>query len=261
VTWLIAHQQELFIGILTSAAVAIAGYLLHRWFGAKQQPTGSALTAQGARVERSPVATGSGVTQTISETHHYHYAPEAAPVPQPSPAPEPEGERPRPNLTIVVGRKIFIHTGLDGSFYQSEEGHALGGEAIVANVTNDARRAAANIGAIVKATIIYQESGQELLRGMACWLSEGSGMVQFRVDDSHSVVLGVVINGRFSVPTKRRATFGIGHVTFPTDPNYLNFERASVTVRLTNADTGDLYCEEHFEVVSNPLSIARLQTA
>lgn len=91
---------------------------------------------------------------------------------------------------------------------------------------------------------------------MGCWLSEGSGMVQLRVDDSQSVVLGVVINGQFSVPTKRRVLNGIGDVSFRTDRNLLHFDRATVTVRLTNADTGDLYCEEPFEVATNPLSIS-----
>src|SRR5438034_7228748 len=30
-------------------------------------------TAQGAKVTLSPVASGSGITQNISETHHHHY--------------------------------------------------------------------------------------------------------------------------------------------------------------------------------------------
>jgi hypothetical protein len=238
--------------------------LLIEWLRRRSRSSGqeAAITAQGARVSDSPVASGSGITQTIGDTHHHHYPPAAPPQPpavDPEQAPEPQAE-PRPNLTIVGGRKIFVHTGLDGAFYQCEEGRARG-EAVVANVTNDARPAAANIGANIKATLIYQESGQYLLRGMGCWLGEVSGVVQFRVDDSHSVVLGVVINGQFSVPVKRRVIYGVGHVTFPTDPNLLNCDRATVTVRLTNADTGDLYCEEQFEVVSNPLSIVRLQTA
>jgi hypothetical protein len=133
-------------------------------------------------------------------------------------------------VKIVGSRKILIHTGLDGAFYLSEEGRS-DGEAVVANVTNDARQAADDIGAIINATLIYQESGQELLRGTGCWLGESSGIVQFRVDDSHSVLLGVVIHGQFSVPTKRRILRGIDHVSFTTDRNLLNYERATVTVR------------------------------
>ena len=44
--------------------------------------TDAAITAQGARVSDSPVASGSGITQTIGDTHHHHYPPVAAPPPQ-----------------------------------------------------------------------------------------------------------------------------------------------------------------------------------
>lgn len=126
---------------------------------------------------------------------------------------------------------------------------------MVVDVTNDARRGASNVEAIVKATLVYQDAGQMLLRGMGCWLGESSGFVQFRVDDSHSIVLGVVINGQFSVPTKRRVVHRIGHISFPTDRNLLNRQRATVTVRLTNGG-GDLCCEERFEIVTDPLNIS-----
>lgn len=176
----------------------------------------ASITAQGAKVTHSPVASGSGITQTISETHHHHYPPPPAAAPA---APEPETERPKPNLKIVGGRKILIHQGLDGAFYESGQGREEG-EAVVIDVTNDARRAS-NVGAVVKATLIYQDAGQTLLRGMGTWLGQGSAMVKFRVDDSHSVVLGVVFHGQFSVPTKRMIRRGIGQISFPTDRNLL----------------------------------------
>lgn len=212
---------------------------------------------RGSVIPRLPVVRISFRPSAVHITHHYPPAVVSqSPAIESEPAPEPA--RPKPNIKIVGCKKILVHTGLDGAFYKSEEGRALG-KAVVANVTNDVRREAANIGAIIKAVIIYQNAGEELLRGMGCWLSEGSGMVQFRVDDSHSVVLGVVINGQFSVPTKRRVLNGIGDVSFSTDRNLLDCERATVTVRLTNADTGGLYCEEQFEVATNPLSISAPQ--
>jgi hypothetical protein len=262
VNWLSNNWKMLFEGIGGAALVSIIGYLCKRFFW-PQPPSGhvAGLTAQGARVSDSPVASGSDITQTIGGTHHHYHSPAGVSQPSPvstEPAPEPQPERPKPNLKIIGCRKIHIRTELDGTFYQSEDGRAFG-EAVVVNVTNDARRDAANIGAIIKATIIYQNAGQDLLRGMGCWLNADSAMVQFRVDDSHSVILGVVINEEFSVPMMRRVTYGLGSVAFPIDRNTLDCERATVTVRLTNADTGDLYCEEQFEVVTNPLSISALQ--
>lgn len=44
--WLIAHPQEIIIGIFTSAVVAIAGYLLNRWFESKKQSNGPVQTAR-----------------------------------------------------------------------------------------------------------------------------------------------------------------------------------------------------------------------
>jgi hypothetical protein len=243
--------------VFSGIGVLILGYFVQSWTRSGEGKKAK-LMAEGAKVTHSPVASGSGITQSINETHHHHYGP-SVPVAVErqlaAPEAEPEPVQPRPNLAIVGVRKIFVHQGLDGAFYQSEPGRSIG-EAVVVNVTNDALPGATNIGAIVKATVIYEDDGQELLRGMGTWLGEGSGMVQFRVDDSHSVILGLVINRQLSVPTKRRVPHGVGHVSFPTDPNPLNCERASVRVRLTNANTGELYCEEPFEIRASPLSIS-----
>lgn len=252
--WLASHYQWLVAVVL----MPIILLLLRQWADSRKKTSTpvpapqETLNAQNSQVSNSPVAAGSGITQTISETHHHHYPPPAA---APSAAPEAESERPRPNLTIVGGRKILIHQGLEGAFYESGQGREQG-EAVVVDVTNDAQRGASNVGAVVKATLIYQDAGQTVLRGMGSWLGQGSAMMKFRVDDSHSVVLGVVFNGQFSVPTKRMTTHGISRTSFPTDRNLLNCARATVTVRLTNADTGDLYCEERFEIVTNPLNIS-----
>lgn len=243
--------EWVFSGIGVLALALFIEWLRRR--SRSSSPQSASITAQGAKVTHSPVASGSGITQTISETHHHHYP--ASPAP-PLAAPEPESEQPKPNLTIVGARKILIHQGLDGAFYESGQGRERG-EAVVVDVTNDARRGASNVAAVVKATLIYQDAGQTLLRGMGGWISQISAFVKFRVDDSHSVVLGVTFNGQFSVPTKRMLTRGVGQKSFPTDRNLLNCARAAVTVRLTDGNTGDLYCEEKFEVVVNPLNISR----
>src|SRR6266851_1526672 len=94
--------------VFSGVGVFGLGYLLQLWVRSGQQNKAK-LTAKGAKVTHSPVANGSGITQTISETHHHHYtpaAPEAAAAPRPAPRPSPANEpgRPRPNLAIIDGR-------------------------------------------------------------------------------------------------------------------------------------------------------------
>ena len=69
VNWLVAHQQEIVIGIVSSAIVAVTGYLLSRLFSDKKQPAGGPVqTAQGGKIADSPVttATGSNITQNVN---------------------------------------------------------------------------------------------------------------------------------------------------------------------------------------------------
>jgi hypothetical protein len=48
---------------------------------------------------------------------------------------------------------------------------------------------------------------------------------------------------------------------FPTDVNPFNTQRATETVRLTNADTEYFYCESQFDVELDPLRISPVKTA
>jgi hypothetical protein len=254
VTWITDNWKILFSGVLGTAVVAVIGHYLREWHSSRKVRVPASLTAQGARVDRTAVASGATINQTIGDTHHHHYpSPNPPETSEAVPAAEPETVR--ANIKITGCRTVPIRTGLDGSFYQPDAIGA-GDQACIVAVTNDARRAGPNIGATVKATLIFRDGQQEILRGMGCWLGQLSGYVQFRVDDSYNVVVSVRINANFSVPTKRRVVYGVGHVSFPTDPNYLEPDRMTVAVRLTDGDTGDLYDEKEFEVSSNPLGIS-----
>jgi hypothetical protein len=57
--------------VFSGIGVFIAGLFIQRWLKSSDQKAG--LTAQGAKVSGSPVASGTGITQTITQTHH-HYA-------------------------------------------------------------------------------------------------------------------------------------------------------------------------------------------
>lgn len=229
--------------VFSGIGASVVILFLQRWLRSSPKHK-SSLTAQGAKVSGSPVASGSGITQTVTETHHHYPEP---PTPARTAAVRPEV---MPNIRIVGANNIPIHQEENEVFFQSDEDR--GYVAAVVHVSNDARMGARNVGAIVKATLIYENAGRELLRVTGVWLHEVTDAVDFRVDDSHRVIVGVSHGGGFAVPS-RRHTSQMGYVT---DAHLLDVPNIDVRVRLTNADTGDFYCEHHFDVQTNPLRIS-----
>jgi hypothetical protein len=63
--WVSETYHWLFDGVAGAAVVGIAGYLLKRLLKSRSSE-GASLTAQGAKVTGSPVASGSGITQNIN---------------------------------------------------------------------------------------------------------------------------------------------------------------------------------------------------
>ena len=64
--WLTENYKWLFDGVGGAAVLAVIIYVIHRLRPSRRLQGNAALTAQGARVVNSPVASGSGITQTIN---------------------------------------------------------------------------------------------------------------------------------------------------------------------------------------------------
>jgi hypothetical protein len=64
--WFSENYKWLFDGFAGAAVLAVIGYVLHHFRGSRNRQGAATLTAQGAKVESSPVASGSGITQTIN---------------------------------------------------------------------------------------------------------------------------------------------------------------------------------------------------
>src|SRR5262250_1979442 len=62
--------------VFSGIGVFIAGVFIQRWLKSSDQKAG--LTAKGAKVSGSPVASGTGITQTITETYHHYTQPVGA---------------------------------------------------------------------------------------------------------------------------------------------------------------------------------------
>jgi hypothetical protein len=60
--------------VFSGIGVFVVGLFAQRWLKSSSERKAT-LTAQGAKVSGSPVASGTGITQTISETHHHYTQP------------------------------------------------------------------------------------------------------------------------------------------------------------------------------------------
>ena len=84
-------------------------------------------------------------------------------------------------------------------------------------------------------------------------------MTEFRVDDTHSLMVGLMIDKQFTTVGKRRIRVGLNADEIPMDVNALDgFEQGTVYVRLTHADTGDVLYVEQFGLNTRPPEIIRL---
>jgi hypothetical protein len=66
VKWFAENYKWLFDGVGGAAVLAIIGYMIHRYRRSGGRKGSAVLTAQSAKVVNSPVASGSGITQTIN---------------------------------------------------------------------------------------------------------------------------------------------------------------------------------------------------
>jgi hypothetical protein len=172
----------------------------------------------------------------------------------------PTAETPRANLVFCSSDTIAIQESWssDGVFFQHDRGNI----AAVVRFSNDAVIGAKNEEAVVKAAIIYRDGARELLRVTGCWLEQGgAGVVRFRVDDSHKLIIGLIQGGEFCVLDKCEV---LAHRRrrWTTKLNRLGkMPKITALVRLTGASSGYCYFEGEFEVTTNPLSISIAQAA
>jgi hypothetical protein len=98
--------------VFSGIGVFVVGLFLQRWL--KSSDRTATLTAQGAKVSGSPVASGTGITQTVNETHNYYT--------------QSTGESPRKDKIHErqVESLIFIHTKLEEALFYFQRAAAAG---------------------------------------------------------------------------------------------------------------------------------------
>jgi hypothetical protein len=238
VQWLANNYQWLFAGV----GVAVLGFLLKRYVFKEPAATGhtteSKLSSADSKVTGSPVISGQGNTTTI-----HIGQPPSAPVPFAAST----EDKPRPNMRMTGTRVVPVHEPQPTRFEEDAGGET---KAVVIQFTNEARQGSRTAGASVKACLVYEDKGVEVLRIIGAWMYEDSDSASFRVDETRNLIVGVPL-------TEDLIAFGMyrlstGHVRVDT---YVIPPFQIVRVRLTHASSGDVLYEGQFRVTRDPLKI------
>jgi hypothetical protein len=252
--------------VFSGIGVAVIVYLI-QWWVRSGKKEGASLTARQAKVIGSPVASGDNINQRVNAPFIQHAdnvnigdPVPARPAVLPDPvASEPAATRPRrplPNMVTTGARVCRVAQIGHGVWTEHHPGYQ---DALAVQFTNEARRDSPNVGGLVKALIVYRRGEEEIRRITGCWLNQAADMTEFRVDETHTLLVGVMLGQQLTTVGKRRVRVDINADEIPTDMNALpNFHGVTASVRLTHADTGAVLYEGVFRLNENPLGIAEI---
>jgi hypothetical protein len=242
--WLSDHFWLLFGGVGGTALIGLIGWLLTRLFKEPAERVTTGQTARDSQVTSSPVASGPGIIQT------FNIGQPLAPVPAPVPATPvpatPTEDKPRPNMRQTGVRVIRVSEPYPGHLVDDRNGKT---EAVFIQFTNEARQGR-NVGGSVKASLVYEDNGVEVLRIIGAWMYGDSDSTMFQVDESRKLIVGFPLDKDFVALEMYRLADGHTRI----DPHRVPAFQ-TVRVRLTHASSGDVLYQGRFRVTLNPLAI------
>jgi len=155
--------------VFSGIGVFAVGLFLQRWL--KSSDRAATLTAQGAKVSGSPVASGTGITQTVNEIHNYFT--------------QPTGEPPRRDKIHErqVESLIFIHAKLEEALFYFQRAAAAGKFAGEASDEELLKRMSENLAAASqefgKSRLLFSESLAKKLGDFFSKMLTGSMTLKF----------------------------------------------------------------------------------
>ncbi|SRR6266481_2835313 len=247
--------------VVAVVAMPIILLLLKRWADSPKKTAGTvpaqaALSAEGSSVSNSPVAGGSGINQNVNAPVFNVNIGQSAPAQaEPVHAAPAARQRLLPHIVATgahVARVSQVSQGVWSESYPEQD-------AFIVQFTNEARMGGQNVGGLVKAQLIYRDGVRELRRVTGCWLNQVADMTEFRVDDTHGLMVGLMLGQQFTTVGKRRITVALGTDEIPQDVNPLHgFDQGTVSVRLTHTNSGEVLYEGQFQLNTRPPEIIRL---
>ena len=129
-----------------------------------------------------------------------------------------------------------------------------GDEGIIVQFVNEAHDAEGNASVSVKAHLVYRDHvGKECERIVGCWVDEAYQQIEFDVDDTHCLILGVMRDSDFYALENRRKSIARYAEDAPSGHLLSDFLLGTVEVRLTDADLKSVLYSEEFMLVRSPL--------
>jgi hypothetical protein len=239
--WLSGHFWQLFEGVGGAALVGLVFFVLQRFLNTPAEETTATLTAHDAKVSGSPVASGSGIIQNVIHV--------GQPLPTPTPAPAAISPQPKPRPNMRMTRTGVAYVSERENIWRENEQDA--DPALIIQFTNEARPGVRNVGAPVQASLVYKDGQAEVERLIGGWVNATSDYTEFRVDESHKLIVGILYGEIFMAVGRRRVEgSAIINIEGSTLPSF-----QTVNVRLTDANSGDVLYEGEFRVTIDPLQI------
>jgi hypothetical protein len=220
--WLFANYKWLFDGIGALVIIGVVGYLLRRFMRAPEP----SYHLEQPRQEKTDGRAG-----LKAEVSHVR------------------SERFNPNIQMTGAGIASVSERERGDWKEDVQGTE---RAVLIQFTNETRPGSQNVEGLVKAELVYKNEA-EVLRIFGSWLNSGSDHMEFRVDQSHKLLVGIQYAQMFTV-IGRRHVYEQGRFTIEIESHDLPVFQ-TVRVKLTNANTGDFLYEGEFVVTLNPLGI------
>jgi len=196
------------------------GWLLTFWRKSKRKSE-TTLTAQGAKVTDSPVASGSGIVQEVGTTHHHYYGGQHH-----KQAPLPERERPQPNLEFVGSREKWVFISPFASEGICDPRTADEGDksvqALVLKFENKVlpdRKIGRALNVIAKIRFLSKERATERQINYGVWLNSPCNSTDIGIGDTCELVLVCVVKNQLISFEDRRTE---GH-SFRSHFSYIDY--------------------------------------
>ena len=222
--WLADNYKWLFDGIGALVIIGVVGYLLRRFMRAAEP------ASHLEQPERQEKTDGSKADLTEDS--------------------QVQPERFNPNIRMMGAGVASVSERGRGVWKEDVQGTK---QAVVIQFTNEGRPGIRNVGGLVRAALVYKNDQAEVLRIIGSWLDAGGDHTEFRVDESHKLMVGIQYAQKFIV-IGRRHVYEQGRFTIEVEPHDLPVFQ-TVRVKLTNANTGDFLYEGEFRVTLDPLGI------
>jgi hypothetical protein len=129
---------------------------------------------------------------------------------------------------------------------------------IVVEFTNQAKKSGPETEPTVSALLTYQDAKREILQIPGGWTDSPTAVAQFKIGESHTLLLGSVQDGHFVAVEVVPAAADGGHGDHLQIRHALpDFHHGLVCVSLTDVRNQRLLYDSYFEIGVNPLRISQ----